>query len=100
MGQAFSFVQGQLPGEGVELLAAGARWVRFDLAWAEQDTDAFSAELVYCPEEGEAAGERGVNERQHHHRDRQAHCLSQDPERIGVANALGEAVVTRSRTTW
>jgi len=26
------FVQGELPGEGVELLAAGAGWVRLELA--------------------------------------------------------------------
>lgn len=54
-GQAFGFVERELPGEAGELFAAGSGWVRLELTGAEQDADAFFGELAYGVLNGSAA---------------------------------------------
>jgi hypothetical protein len=66
--------------------------VRFDLAWTKQDADSLSAELVRGPEEGPAAGQRGVDERQQHDGDGQADGFGEDAECVGVADAQGQLI--------
>ena len=54
--ETLGFVQGELPWEGIELLAAGSGRVRLDLAGSEKHTHALVAELADRPLERTPVG--------------------------------------------
>ena len=86
--ETLGFVQGELPWEGIELLAAGSGRVGLDLAGSEKHTHALVTELANRPLERTPVGKRGVQERQDHNWDGEADGLGEEAECVGVADPL------------
>src|SRR6266487_6718 len=97
--QALCFIEGELPGVGVELLAARAWCVWLELAWPEEHAHAFRPELIDGVLEWVSAGERGVHERQDDDRNREADGFREDAQGVGVADAEG-AFADRVVSGW
>ncbi len=59
---SFGFVEAEVPGAGVDEVAAGAERVGLEAAGAEEDVHAFSAQGVDAAAERGAAGQGGIAE--------------------------------------
>ena len=52
----FNLAKGQMPGVAGDKFAACVRFVSFDTAWAKEDVDAFTPQVLDATAEGGAGG--------------------------------------------